>query len=97
VLFVERTPNTFRILVDGNSKPTTIEINSRFDHGWRTDVGALEPTGPGLRLRVPAGRHEVHLRYWPRSMTTGILLSALGLTGALVFVSLRPRTSCSDP
>ena len=86
MLWVERSPSAFRLLVDGNRRPATITLNSRFDPGWRTDVGTLEPTGPALRLRVPPGRHEVHLRYWPRQMTTGLLLSTLGLVGAVVFL-----------
>ena len=93
VLRVERSPSAFRLLVDDNPGPAKIAINSRFDAGWRTDVGTLESHRAGLRLRVPAGRHEVHLRYWPRHLTTGLFVSALGLLGALAFLHRRGRMS----
>jgi len=95
VRWVERSPSTFRLLLDGHAEAATIAINSRFEAGWRTDLGTLESSGRGLRLRVPAGRREVHLRHWPRTMTMGIVLSTLGLLGALVFLHLRSPTSAT--
>jgi hypothetical protein len=93
VEWVERSPGSFRLVVDGNPQPVTIAINSHFDAGWRTDVGALESRGGRLTLRMPPGRHEVHLRYWPRFLTAGILVTALGLTGSGLFLYRRSRTN----
>jgi hypothetical protein len=86
VRWVERSPNTFRIVVGANPLPTTIAVNSHFDPGWRTDVGTLDSIGGGLRLRVPPGSHEVRLRYWPRTLSAGFLLSTSGLLGAVAFL-----------
>jgi hypothetical protein len=76
----------FRIAVGANPAPTTLAVNSHFDPGWRTDVGTLDSIGGGLRLRVPPGSHEVRLRYWPRTLSAGLLLSASGLLGAVAFL-----------
>jgi hypothetical protein len=90
--WVERTPDSFRFIVDA-AVPATIAINTHFDPGWRTDTGTLESRGGGgLHLRLPAGRHDVHLRYRPRGLTAGALISFVGLVGATIFLWRRPRT-----
>jgi hypothetical protein len=95
VEWVERTPDSFRLIVDADA-PATIAINSHFDPGWRTDAGALESRGGGLHLRLPAGRHDVHLRYRPRGLVAGALVSVAGLFGSSVLL-LRRGTAGLEP
>jgi hypothetical protein len=61
---------------------------------------ALQPyVGTMLQARVPAGRHSIVVRYWPRALTDGIVLalvSALFLAGLLVAAAYRKRGRRGD-
>lgn len=81
-----RTHNTFRIDVDVK-RPSRILVNSAYERGWRTNVGEVVAEGHLLALDLPPGRHQISMRYWPRRLTLGLWLSAIGLTGSLVFLS----------
>lgn len=80
-----RTLNTFTIDVEAR-EGTRILINSGFDRGWQTDVGAVVNDRDQLALDIPAGHHRVHLKYWPRRLTLGIWISVFGLLASLAFL-----------
>ncbi len=78
-----RTQNTFTIDVDVK-RPGRVRVNSTYDRGWQTDLGTLAEDNKELVLDLERpGRYRVHLRYWPRHLTLGFVLAALGLAGSI--------------
>lgn len=94
---VHRTHNTFTMDVDVK-EPTRVLLNSGYDRGWQSTVGTVVQGDGLLAVDLPAGHHHVKMRYWPRRLTVGLLLSVLGLLGSIGFLarrwlrdSIRPR------
>jgi hypothetical protein len=85
----DRTQNTFTIAVTA-TRPTRVRVNSGYDRGWRTDVGTVTEERHLLVVDVPAGRHMIHLRYWPRGLTLGLWLSAIGVAIVVAFLFRAP-------
>jgi hypothetical protein len=81
---VSRTQNTFTIEVDAK-EPGPVRVNSPYERGWRTDKGSIRSEKKLLIVDVPAGQFVVHLRYWPRGLTAGFSLTALGLLSVTAF------------
>jgi hypothetical protein len=81
------TPNDIRVRVEAD-RDDVLVINQCFFPGWRAEGGVSGPVFPGpgdvLAVRVPAGRHDVRLRYRPRSVAVGAGISALTWLGVLV-------------
>jgi hypothetical protein len=44
-----------------------------------------KPMQPSLAVMLPPGYHKLHVRYWPRRMTVGIWMTAIGTVGVLGF------------
>ena len=85
VLAASRTHNTFTFDVDVK-RPARILLNSAWDRGWTTDIGAVvENDNKLLAIDLPVGRHQVHARYWPRYLTLGLWMTGVGIAGVLVF------------
>jgi len=90
VLGAKRTVNTFTVDVDAK-KPTRIYLNSGHAEGWRTNVGTMVSTVDGLlSVDVPAGRHHLHIRYWPKKLTLGFWLTGLTAAGVLLVLLRDP-------
>jgi hypothetical protein len=82
---VNRTQNTFT--VDVNVKrPARILLNTGYDKGWRSDVGTPGEQNKQLIVDLPPGRHRVHVKYWPKTLVAGFLLTALGMVGSVLFL-----------
>lgn len=79
-----RTHNTFTIDAVA-SRPGRIHLNSAYDKSWQSDVGAVVEDQKLLAIDLPPGRHRIHVKYWPRFLTLGFSLSALGLIGVTAF------------
>jgi len=79
--------------------PTVLRLRVSDVPGWHATVNgkplALVPyAGAMLQARLPMGRDDVVLRYWPPDFTTGIVLAVLALlalVGALGVGRLRRR------
>ena len=71
---VVRTPNTFRFTVD-SAAGGTVHLNTAYDRQWQTNVGAVGDRYTALEVKVPPGRHDVLVRYRPRSFTFGASLT----------------------
>ena len=84
----DRTPNTFTLEVDVRA-PARVAVNTPFELGWRTDVGRAVEDKKLLVLELPPGRHRVNVRYWPRGMTLGLVLSCVGVAGVVAFFTRR--------
>ncbi len=84
-----RTHNTFTIDVDAKA-PGRILLNSAYDQGWNSDVGSVVLDHDLLAIDVPEGKHRLHVKYWPKKLTLGFTLSAIGLLGCLLFFARAP-------
>jgi hypothetical protein len=85
-----RTHNTFTVDVDVK-KASRIVLNSAWDRGWRSDVGTLvENDDKLIAIDLPPGRYQVHAWYWPRYLTLGMWMSALGVLGVTLFFARAP-------
>lgn len=91
-------PATWRMTTNSN-RPSTLRARITNVDGWHASVDGHEvplTTYADLMLqaKVPAGRHEVTLTYWPDSFRLGIVLaltSVVGLITALVVSRRRSR------
>jgi hypothetical protein len=75
------SPRAERYLVEADG-PGLLVMRDSFARGWRAEVdgrGApvLRANGKHRAVPVPAGRHEVRLRYAPPGLEAGFVLSAL--------------------
>jgi hypothetical protein len=86
LIVVNRTQNTFTLNVNVK-RPARILLNTGYDKGWRTDVGTPGEQNKQLIVDLPPGRHRVHVKYWPSTLTAGFLLTALGMVGSVLFLS----------
>lgn len=89
----KRTPNTFEFDVDAKV-PARILLNSGYDRGFRTNVGATAELAKQLVVDVPAGHHLVRVRYRPRTLRPALVLTALttfAIAGYLVWDARRRR------
>ena len=103
-----RLPDRLRVDVE-LTHPAHLVVVESHDAGWRATVDGVD--APLLRanlafqaVAVPAGRHQVEMRYRPRSVVIGLIGSALTLAAALVAASRRAimtppheRTSAGEP
>jgi hypothetical protein len=88
-----RTANTFTADVEVN-RPTRLVFNSAFEPSWRSNVGVVVEHDQLLAIDVErTGRYRVKLHYWPRGLTAGFLLSALGLAFAIGYLVRRRSSS----
>ena len=90
--------------------PATLELNAHWFPGWRARVdGALHPIGPGhdgfddgglIRVRVPAGRHDVRIGFGRtplRVVCDSISLAALFAALLLLGLGVRERLRAPPP
>jgi hypothetical protein len=82
---VRRTQGSFTFDVDAKV-PALVELDSAFDHGWRSSVGEVTAMNEDLlAVEVPAGAHHVVVKYWPHGLTLGLWLSGLAAGGIVAF------------
>jgi uncharacterized membrane protein YfhO len=95
---VWRTHNTFSLSVE-NATSARYVLDSAYDPGWQTDVGTVvETPNKMLAVEVPPGEHAIHMKYWPRRLTLGFVLSFLGLAGVVWFFFFKkPRGRAASP
>ncbi len=73
-----RTHNTFTFDAEVK-RPSRVLLNSAWDRGWTVDVGeVVENENKLLAIDLPVGHHHVHARYWPRYLTLGMWMTAIG-------------------
>lgn len=82
---VSRTHNTFTLDVSA-TRPSRIHLNSAYERGWTSNVGQVMSDDHLLALDLPPGHHHVQLRYWPRRLTLGLWISALGFVASIAFL-----------
>jgi hypothetical protein len=86
------SPGTWKMVTDGKSR-TVLRLRLTDVPGWRAtidgkpvDVDSFARTM--LQVRVPAGRHVVELRYWPKSLSIGVVLAVCGAFGLATLLFL---------
>jgi hypothetical protein len=84
-----RTYDTFTIDVDVK-QPSRVLVNSAYDQGWQSSVGTVVDDKHQLAVDLPVGRYRFTMRYWPKKLTLGFTISALGILGVAAFF-LRDR------
>jgi uncharacterized membrane protein YfhO len=90
-----RLPDRLVVDVDA-SAPGHVVVVEAYAAGWQATVdGAPAPVWRANVLfravPVPAGRHEVEMRYRPPSVWWGAVLSAIGVAAAVGLARRRPQ------
>ena len=75
VTSVSRTQSSFTFDVDA-PRSAKVLLNGNFDANWRASVGEAVRSGSQLAVVVPAGHHHVIVKYWPRGLTIGLVISS---------------------
>lgn len=86
---VHQNPAAWTLATD-SSKPSVLRLRLTDVPGWHATIDGRTLTlhrfaGIMLQARVPPGRHNIELSYWPQAFTVGIVLAAAAasaLTGA---------------
>ncbi len=93
------SPNRLELSLDA-AKPAILVVADTLDPGWSATVNGRPVSmfklhGAFRGLRIPEGRVDVVMTYWPRLLTPGLLLSAAALLvlGALLVLSPTRRRS----
>lgn len=78
-------------------EPTLVATSTTRWPGWKIALDGREipavPYNLGFfALRVPAGKHQVLIRYWPNGFAWGLLVSGLTLLFSVVLVLFRRRS-----
>lgn len=81
-----RTQNTFTIDVNV-LRPSVVLVNSTYDKGWRSSAGRVFELDKQLAVELPPGEHQLRLRYWPRTMTAGLVLTPIGLLASILYIA----------
>jgi len=89
------SPERMSVTTDAPA-PALLVVSEHFDPGWRATIDGrpaplLEVDLGALGVAVPAGKHEVELRFWPRLLTAGLWIAATALAGLLAAAFLSRR------
>jgi len=98
VRLLERRPGRLRLQSDSPGPGWLVLLDS-FEKGWSATVdGAAAPLLPAnvafRAVPLPAGRHEVEMRYRARGVLSGLAIAALGL--ALLLLRARSLPSARE-
>jgi len=93
-------PDNVRLSVDATA-PAFVVLVDAYDPGWRASVDGqpadVLPANVAFRaVPVPAGTHDVRLRYRPRGLLVGLPLSCLALAFALWLAARRRGGTAPD-
>jgi hypothetical protein len=94
VVRARRTQNTFTFDVEADA-PARVLLNTSFDYNWRASVGAPVEHQKLLAVDVPAGNNHVVMRYRPRFLTFGAVVSIV--SALAVYYALRRRRNDPPP
>ncbi len=100
VRVVSWKPDRARIVVE-LSHPGWLVLVDSYDPGWRVAVDgapqALLRANVAFRaIAVPAGTHDVALRYWPPALSLGLVISGVTALFALAAIALQARRGAAS-
>jgi hypothetical protein len=92
------SPGTWKMVTDGGSR-SVLRLRLTNVPGWRATIDGSPVDVSSfarlmLQVRVSPGRHVIELRYWPKTLSIGIVLAlctALGLVVLLILAWIRSR------
>ncbi len=67
-------------------KDARVYVNQNWHPGWRSSLGTVASDDGRLAVDLPAGAHDVTLRFLPRSAVGGIATFMLGLVAATLLL-----------
>lgn len=93
-----RESNCSIALSTDSEEPSVLVINETFYPGWKATIdGRSAPIIHGNHLfkavLLEAGRHKVQISYFPDSLKIGLLLSIIGIAGAVILLIRKPATT----
>lgn len=68
------------------TRPARVYVNQNWHPGWRASAGSVVSDGGLLAVDLPAGVHDLTLRYLPRSGVGGVGMGVLGLVAAALLL-----------
>jgi hypothetical protein len=74
------TPNRVEVDVEA-ARPAVLLVNQNWHPGWKASVGQVVSREGLLGVELPEGRHQVVLRFLPRSGLGGAVVSVLAWVG----------------
>ncbi|MET0283234.1 MAG: hypothetical protein ABW352_02145 [Polyangiales bacterium] len=86
------SPNGIDVLVELRA-PGKLLINQNYHPGWHSSVGTLVDHEGLIGVELPAGKHEVHVRFRPRSAVFGGLITLASFAFAFAWWTQRRRVS----
>jgi hypothetical protein len=72
------------------ARPARLYVNQNYHPGWRASVGQVADDDGLLAVDLPAGRHDLRLRFVPRSAVGGAAVSLAALA-VLIWIGARAR------
>jgi hypothetical protein len=72
-------------------RPGTLLINQNYHPGWHSSVGTTVARDGLLAVELPAGEHELHVRFRPRSAVFGGLITLASIAFAYGWWTSRRR------
>ncbi len=82
------SPNGIDVAV-ALTRPSTLLINQNYHPGWHSSVGTIGQRDGLIAVELPAGTHEVHVRFRPRSAVFGGLITLASLAFAFAWWTRR--------
>jgi len=82
------SPNAITLHVDV-TRDARVIVNQNWHPGWKSDVGTVVSDHDRLAIDVPAGSHDVVVRFAPRSGVYGLWTSLFALAACVVIVRAR--------
>jgi hypothetical protein len=89
------SPNAITLHVE-TTKDARVVVNQNWHPGWRASVGTVVADHDRLAIDLPAGTHDVVLRFLPRSGVFGLATSIAALLACIALVRVR-RVSSGTP
>jgi hypothetical protein len=86
---VDWSPNRIDLRADLR-EPARVRVNQNWHPGWRATVGDTVSDNGLIAVDLPAGRHDLTLRFLPRSALAGLFASLIALIG-LIWIVRFPR------
>jgi hypothetical protein len=84
------SPNAIDVAVE-LTRAGTLLINQNYHPGWHSSLGSVVQRDGLLAVELPAGKHEVQLRFRPRSAVFGGLISLASIAFAVGWWTGRRR------
>jgi hypothetical protein len=84
----QRTPNSFRARVSLHAA-ARIRFNQNFAAGFVSSTGTLTEATGLLALDLPAGEHDLTVRYRPATLAPSAAVSGIGLLGLIALLRRR--------